>query len=70
MTRDKGAPQLAVGTFVAALHNGSWYPGRIIRFDGETVVVRRTTTKGPVPEILRVDEGDVKVVSEKNFGKY
>lgn len=70
MTGGKGAPQLVVGTYVAALHSGSWYPGRIIRFDGETIVVRRTTNKGSVPEILRVDEGEVKIVSEMNFGKY
>lgn len=68
--KGRSPQQLTVGTYVAALHKGSWYPGRIIRFDGEIIVVRRTTNKGPVPEILHVDEGEVKVVSEKNFGKY
>ncbi|APG10207.1 hypothetical protein BKD09_17920 [Bradyrhizobium japonicum] len=71
MTNYKGAQHLAVGTYVAALYQGSWYPGRIIRFDaGDVVVVRRTTNRGSVPETILVDEGDVRVVSEKNFGKY
>lgn len=47
MTNYKGAQHLAVGTYVAALYQGSWYPGRIIRFDaGDVVVVRRTQPIG------------------------
>ena len=62
--------QLAIGAFVSVLYEGSWYPARILRFDGNEVVVSRTQNKGEVPQILRVSEDEVRVIAEKNFGNY
>ncbi len=62
--------QLAIGAFVSVLYGGNWYRARIIRFDGETVVVRRTQKTGSVPEILRMSEDEVRIIAEKNFGNY
>jgi hypothetical protein len=62
--------QLAIGAFVSVLYDGSWYPAKIVRFDGETIVVSRTQKKGSVPEILRVSEDEIRIIAEKNFGNY
>lgn len=62
--------QLAIGAFVSVSYEGSRYPARIVAFDGTTVLVRRTQNKGDVPQVLRVNEDDVRVIAEKNFGNY
>jgi hypothetical protein len=62
--------QLAVGAFVSVLYDGSWYPAKIIRFDGDTIVVRRTQSTGTAPQIMRVDEDEIRLIAEKNFGTH
>lgn len=52
------------------MHDGSWYPARIIRFEGETVVASRTQKTGDAPQTLRVTEDEIRVIAEKNFGNY
>jgi hypothetical protein len=71
MTADKErASQMAIGTFVSVLYERNWYPARIVRMEGKTIVVRRTQNQGPVPEIIRANSDDVRVIAEKNFGNY
>jgi hypothetical protein len=61
-------PKLAIGMYVSARVDRNWYPGEIVRFDGEHVVIRRTAKQWADAPLILVHEDEVRPTTRTNFG--